>query len=129
MPVAGSVDDKHTAAKLIFGDNEYYGHNGHGMQDEVKGAFSVNAQTATHAEGLAFYNAKTSGVEGTSATLITDRPACASCGYYGGIRSMAKDMGINDLTVVSPNNAPITFNPQVKPIPNPFPKPVPKTIR
>ena len=126
MPVAGSAEDKHTAGKLIIGENEYYGRNGHGQQEAVKNAFSVNAQTATHAEGQAFYNAYSDKAQGTSATLITDREACGSCGYSGGIRSMAKQMGITDLTIVSPNNPPINFNPQVKPKPNPFPAPVKK---
>jgi len=126
MPVAGSADDKHTAGKLIIDDNEYYGRNGHGQQAAVKDAFNANAQTATHAEGQVFYNAYTDGAQGTSATLITDRAACGACGYSGGIRSMAKQMGITDLTVVSPNNPPINFNPQVKPNPNPFPAPVKK---
>ena len=57
-----------------------------------------------------------------TAVLITDRCACQACGYNGGIRSLARQMGINDLTIVRPNHEPIMFNPQIKPIPNPFSK-------
>lgn len=120
MPVAGSSGDKCTAGKLKIGDNEYYGRNGHGKHNEVKSIFTVNPQTATHAEGDLFYQAKMAGETSTSAILITDRRACRACGYNGGIRSMAKQMGITDLTIVSPGYEPIRFNPQEKPVPNPF---------
>lgn len=120
MPIAGSVEDKHTAAKLVIGDNVYYGRNGHGKQNEVTSVFTVNPQTATHAEGDVFYQAKMAGNTNTTAVLITDRCACRACGFNGGIRSLAKQMGITDLTIVSPGHDPINFNPQVKPTPNPF---------
>ena len=120
MPIAGSAEDKHTAAKLIIGDNVYYGRNGHGKQNKVTSVFTVNPQTATHAEGDVFYQAKMAGNTNTTAVLITDRCACRACGFNGGIRSLAKQMGITDLTIVSPSHDPINFNPQVKPIPNPF---------
>ncbi len=118
MPVAGSPEDKHTAGKLIIGDNEYYGRNGHGK--DVRSEFTVNPQTATHAEGDVFYQAKMAGENSTSAVLITDRRACRACGFNGGIRSMAKQMGITDFTIVSPGYEPIRLNPQIKPKPNPF---------
>ncbi len=120
MPVAGSAEDKHTAAKLIIGDDVFYGRNGHGKQNEVASVFTVNPQTATHAEGDVFFQAKISGNKNTKAVLITDRCACRACGFNGGIRSLAKQMGITDLTIVSPEHAAINFNPQVKPNPNPF---------
>ncbi len=120
MPTAGSINDNCTAAKLIIGDNEYYGKNGHGLHKKVKEQFKVNAQTATHAEGHVFYQAKIANVSNPVATLIIDRPACKSCGFYGGVRSLARQMGITDLTIIEPNNNIINFNPQVKPKPNPF---------
>lgn len=58
MPIAGSAEDKHTAAKLIIGDNVYYGRNGHGKQNKVTSVFTVNPQTATHAEGDVFIKLK-----------------------------------------------------------------------
>lgn len=61
MPVAGSIDDKYTAGKLRIGNSEYYGRNGHGKHNEVKNVFTVNPQTATHAEGDVFYQAKMAG--------------------------------------------------------------------
>ncbi len=120
LPVAGSAEDKHTAAKLIIGDDVFYGRNGHGKQNEVASVFTVNPQTATHAEGDVFFQTKISGNKNTKAVLITDRCACRACGFNGGIRSLAKQMGITDLTIVSPEHAAINFNPQVKPNPNPF---------
>lgn len=120
MPDAGSADDKHTAAKLIMGDDVYYGRNEHGKQNEVANVFTVNPQTATHAEGDVFYQAKMANNTSSSAVLITDRRACRACGFNGGIRSLAKQMRVTDLTVVSPGHEPIKFKPQFKPIPNPF---------
>ena len=69
---------------------------------------------------VVFYQAKLSGENSTSAILVTDRRACRSCGLCGGVRSMARQMGIIDLTIVSPGYRAIQFNPQVKPTPNPF---------
>gem|GEM_PF-2544037 len=121
MPVAGSADDKHTAAKLIMVEDEqdYFGKNGHGKKEEDRSVFTVNPQTATHGEGDVFYQAKVDGATSSTAILITDRDACRACGVNGGIRSMAKQMDITDLTVVSPGGV-INFNPQIKPSPNPF---------
>ena len=80
MPVLGSVDDHHTAAKLKIGGKNYYGKNSHGMQAAVKDSLHVNAQTVTHAEGQAFYNAYKDNVSDKCATLIVDRPPCRACG-------------------------------------------------
>ena len=120
MPVAGSLQDDCTAAKLIIGGHEYYGKNGHGKQEQIKSIFTVNAQTVIHTEADVFYQAKKAGEESGMAILITDRRVCKSCGYYGEIRSMARQMGITNLVIVSPGYAPIKFNPQIKPMPNPF---------
>lgn len=87
---------------------------------EIKRLFNVNAQTATHAEGDVFYQAKVAGNTSTTAILITDRRACKACGLNGGIRSLARQMGITDLIIVSPGYEPIHINPQIKPNPNPF---------
>ena len=121
MPEAGSENDDSTAAKLIIGDNEYYGKNAGQTKADVIEELIVNPQTATHAEGDVFYQAKTKkdGVNSTKATIILDRYPCKSCGINGGIRGMAKQLGITDLTIVTPSRV-VKFNPQIKPKPNPF---------
>ena len=61
-----------TTSKTVLGDNVYYGRNGHGKQNDVTSVFTVNPQTATHAEGDVFYQAKMAGDTNTTAILITD---------------------------------------------------------
>jgi len=114
------VSDDYTIGKLKIGGNEYYGINAHGKQQQVKSVFYLNAQTATHAESDVFLQAINAGETSTTAVLITDRRACRACGFCGGIRSMARQAGITDLTIVSPGYDVIRFNPQFKPKPNPF---------
>ena len=120
LPEAGSAQDRYTVGKLKIGGHEYYGRNAHGKQSQVRSAFNVNPQTATHAEGDVFLQAKMAGETSNSAILVTDRRACNACGLNGGIRSLARQSGITDLIIVSPGYAPIRFNPQIKPLPNPF---------
>ena len=122
MPIAGSKNDQDTAAKLIVDENNvYYGHNGGRTRNDVLTQFKrANAITPTHAEGDVLYQARLDIGTGKNATLVVDRYPCKACGYYGGIRSLAKQMEIESITVVTPSTPPITFNPQSRPQPNPF---------
>ena len=121
MPPAGSKKDNHTAAKLIIGGNEYYGRNAGQKRSILLRVFGrANAITPSHAEGEAFYRAKANGETGKKAVLVVDRYPCGACGCSGGVKSLAKQMGITDLTVIVPGFAPITFNPQETQKNNPF---------
>jgi len=68
-----------------------------------------NAITRQHAEADAFnqeadaFNqAAWSGTTAEKATLTVDRNLCGACGRSGGVKSMAKALGIKELTVVTP---------------------------
>ncbi len=63
---------------------------------------TVNPISRTHAEVDAFQQAAAAGVSGTSGTLYVDRPLCMACGQNGAVRSVARQIGITDLTVVTP---------------------------
>jgi RHS repeat-associated protein len=61
-----------------------------------------NAITRQHAEADAFNQAAWSGTTAEKATLTVDRDLCGACGRSGGVKSMAKALGIKELTVVTP---------------------------
>jgi hypothetical protein len=63
---------------------------------------SVNAITRTHAEADAFQQAINAGASGKRATLFVDRALCPSCGTYGGVRGMARQLGLESVEVVTP---------------------------
>lgn len=65
MPPAGSKGNKHTAAKLIIGSNEYYGRNAGKKRSNLLSVFNqTNAITPSHAEGEDFYHTMKNGETG-----------------------------------------------------------------
>ncbi len=98
LPVAGSADDAATAARLDVGGRTFYGQNAHGRDITIR----VNAQTATHAEADVFQQALEAGVSSKTATLYVDRALCVACGAKGGVGSLMRGLGVDDLLVVSP---------------------------
>ena len=40
---------------------------------------------------------------GGRAEMWVDRPACDSCGLYGGLRSLARNLGVDELIVHGPD--------------------------
>ena len=60
-----------------------------------------NAQTGTHAEANVFSQAAWAGSKSDRATLYVDRDLCKACGQNGGVKSMAKALGIKELTIVT----------------------------
>jgi deoxycytidylate deaminase len=65
----------------------------------------VNAQTLTHAEGDAVQQAVNAGMKGTAtrAEMWVDRDPCGACGQSGGFRSLARNLGVDELVVHSPS--------------------------
>jgi MafB19-like deaminase len=57
----------------------------------------------THAEADAFQQADDAGVKGLKATLIVDRDLCAACGLRGGVNSIAWQLGIEELEIITPS--------------------------
>jgi hypothetical protein len=99
LPEAGSTLDKSTLAKLQIGDESIYGINGHGQKVTLK----ANAISKTHAEGDVFQQAYNKGINADNATLYVDRDFCRACGINGGVKSMAKQLGISELHVYTPS--------------------------
>jgi hypothetical protein len=100
MPVAGSAEDVHTAARLdVPGSDPLYGRNAHDLEITMR----VNAQTRTHAEAQAFQQALNDGLKADRATMYVDRPLCDACGRYGGIGSMLRATGIKAVEIVAPD--------------------------
>jgi filamentous hemagglutinin len=91
-----------TLARLDVGGRRFYGINAHGQPVAPLG---VNAISATHAEADAFAQAARAGVKGGSGTLYVDRALCSSCGTFGGVRSMARQLGLESLEVVTPGGS------------------------
>jgi len=89
-----------TLARLDVGGRSFYGINAHGQPTTP---LNVNAISATHAEADAFAQAARAGAKGETGTLFVDRALCPSCGTFGGVRSMARQLGLKSLEVVTPN--------------------------
>jgi hypothetical protein len=62
----------------------------------------VNAITRTHAEADAFQQAANAGMNGGRGTLYVDRALCPACGPNGGVRGMMRQLGLEELEVITP---------------------------
>lgn len=89
---------KGTLSRLSIGDQVFYGINAHGQDVSLV----VNPISRTHAETDAFQQALAAGVSGGSGVLTVDRPLCDACGRNGAVRSMARQLGLDRLTVITP---------------------------
>jgi RHS repeat-associated protein len=89
-----------TLGRLDIDGRSFYGISSHGQAIDL----NVNAISRTHAEADAFQQAKNAGVTGKTATWYVDYPGglCKSCGQFGGLRSMARQLGLKEVTVVYP---------------------------
>jgi RHS repeat-associated protein len=103
----GLAKGEGTIAKLEVGEGEFWGINAHG---QPVSPLKVNAISATHAEADAFAQAARAGVKGGSGKLIVDRALCPACGTFGAVRSMARQLQLESLEVVTPTET-FTINP------------------
>ncbi len=87
-----------TVARLDVGGKSFYGVNAHGQS---VAPLRVNAISTTHAEADAFAQAARAGAKGGAGKLFVDRALCPSCGTFGGVRSMARQLGLESLEVVT----------------------------
>ncbi|MFD7258420.1 polymorphic toxin-type HINT domain-containing protein [Streptomyces sp. NPDC059874] len=104
MPARGGSsgnpdDDTFTAARLQVGGQVFFGRNAHGRPINIR----VNAQTKTHAEADVFQQAKDAGATGTRAVLHVDRDFCRACGATGGVGSLMRGLGVDELLVHTPS--------------------------
>ncbi|HLM47271.1 MAG TPA: deaminase [Myxococcaceae bacterium] len=88
-----------TLARLDVGGHRFYGINAHGQPVSLK----TNVITATHAEAAAFQQAAKAGVHGGRGRLYVDRDLCRACGTSGGARGLARQLGLEELEVVTPS--------------------------
>jgi hypothetical protein len=95
--------DSKTLARLDINGESIYGISGHGQQVTLK----VNPISRTHAETDVFQQASNKGLGGGRATLTIDHPGgfCGACGASGAVKSMARQLGISELTVVTPGGS------------------------
>ncbi len=103
LPPAGSETDRSTIAKLEISNCAFFGINSGSNPYSRKVTLKVNPISKTHAEADAFQQAADAGVRGGKARLIVDRELCAACGIRGGVNSMAWQLGIEELEIVTPS--------------------------
>ena len=95
----GLLPDEGTIARLDVGGRNFYGINAHGQATTLR----TNAITRTHAEADAFQQAANAGVSGGRGRLFVDRELCRACGQNGGVRSMMRQLELDELEVVTPS--------------------------
>jgi len=94
----GLAEGEGTLARLDVGGRSFYGINAHGQPVGMR----VNAITRAHAEADAFQQAANAGVSGERATLYVDSALCPACGPNGGVRGMARQLGLKEVEVITP---------------------------
>jgi hypothetical protein len=99
LPPAGSANDSASVAKLEIGAEGFYGVNAHGQQVTLR----VNPISRTHAETEVFQKAYDANAADDTARLIVDRDLCKACGQNGAVKSLARQLGIKQLEVVTPS--------------------------
>ncbi|MEG4985002.1 deaminase [Microcoleus sp. BR0-C5] len=105
LPPAGSEIDKSTIAKLEIAGQSFFGINSGSNPNRRQITFNVNPITKTHAEADAFQQAADAGIRGGKARLICDRELCAACGLRGGVNSMAWQLNIEELEIITPSGS------------------------
>ncbi len=105
----GMPDGNGTLARLDVDGKSFYGINAHDQNVSL----TVNPISRTHAETDALQQAANSGVSAREATLFVDRPLCDACGKYGAVRSMAGQLGLERITVITPSGTTV-LEPKLK---------------
>jgi hypothetical protein len=95
----GMVQGEGTLARLEIGGQRFYGINAHGQPVNLR----VNPISATHAETDVLQQAANAGASSTRATLTVDRSLCAGCGRSRAVKSMARQLGVQELEIVTPD--------------------------
>ncbi len=94
----GAVPDGGVVARLDIAGQTKYGVNAHGRRIKLR----VNPLSAKHAEADAFQQAADAGLRAESARLFVDAPLCGACLQESGVASLARQLGISSLEVISP---------------------------
>ena len=110
LPPAGAEGDASTVAMIRLRGQDYFGVNGSVQNPRTTITLDrVNAQTRTHAEADAVQQALngTAAKRGGQAEMWVDRDLCRSCGPNGGMRSLARNLGVDELIVHTPSGTQI----------------------
>jgi hypothetical protein len=105
LPPAGSATDGSTIAKIEIDGQIFFGINSSDNPFHRQITFKVNSVTKYHAEADAFQQVKDAGIKATKARLIVDRDLCPSCGKNGGVNSLAWQLGIEELEIITPSGS------------------------
>jgi hypothetical protein len=103
LPSAGSDSDRATVAKLEIGNESFFGVNSSNNPIRRQITLTVNPISRTHAEADAFQQAFDLGYRGGRARLIVDRDLCRACGQNGGVKGIARQLGLEEIEIVSPS--------------------------
>jgi hypothetical protein len=103
LPAAGSEQDRATVAKLEIGESIFFGINSGSNPNRRRITLAVNPISRTHAEADALQQAFDAEIRGGRARLVVDRDLCRACGQNGGVKGMAKQLGLESLEVISPS--------------------------
>ena len=105
LPPALSATDGSTIAKLEIDGQTFFGINSSNNPYRRQITLNVNAISRTHAEADAFQQAKDADIKGIKARLTVDRDLCRACGLQGGVNSMAWQLGIEELEIITPSGS------------------------
>lgn len=103
LPPAQSEEDRATVARLEMGGRIFFGINAGSNPNRRTVTLKVNPISRTHAEADAFQQAFDAGLRGGQARLTVDRDLCRACGQNGGVKGMAKQLGLEELEVIEPS--------------------------
>jgi len=103
LPPAGSEDNRATIAKLEINGRVFLGISAGSNPNRRKITLKVNPISRTHAEADAFQQAFDAGLRGGRAHLTVDRDLCRACGQNGGVKGMARQLGLEEIEVISPS--------------------------
>jgi hypothetical protein len=100
----GSENDHSTIAKLEIDGVAFFGINSGSNPNRRQITLRVNPISQTHAEADAFQQAFDLGIRGGRARLTVDRDLCRACGQYGGVKGMARQLGLSEIEISSPSS-------------------------
>ncbi|AFY50289.1 hypothetical protein Nos7524_4540 [Nostoc sp. PCC 7524] len=105
LPPADSETDGSTIAKLEIDGQTFFGVNSSSNPYRRQITLKVNNISRTHAEADAFQQVLDAGIKAAKARLTVDRDLCRACGLQGAVNSMAYQVGIEELEIITPSGS------------------------
>ncbi|MBJ7297853.1 MAG: hypothetical protein JHC73_16420 [Dolichospermum sp.] len=107
LPPAFSAIDSSTIAKIEIDGQSFFGINSSDNPYYRQITLKVNNISKTHAEADAFQQVLEAGIKSIKARLTVDRDLCRACGLQGAVNSMAYQLGIEELEIITPSGTKI----------------------